>query len=74
MTGKFHPANEKRMGAAFGAREADLERICDTIKRQKVPQICINDSEDILDYQRCFTALADAFAAILPEKSSFEKQ
>ena len=74
VAGKFHPANEKRMGAAFGVREADLDRICDCIKRQKALQICMNDSEDLSDQQRCFGALADAFETILPEKSSFEKR
>lgn len=73
VEGKFHPANEKRMGFACGVRDADLGRICGAIKRQEKPQICMNDSEDVADPERCFAALADAFQTILPEKSAFEK-
>lgn len=71
--GRFVPANEKRNGESLTITDADLDRICRTIRCQAVPQICINDTDRIADPARCFSAIAAAFDAILPEKSSFEK-
>lgn len=73
-TGRFRPANEKRLGRAIGVREANLAKACEEIRRRKRMQICLNDSDSMADPLRCFGVLAEAFEEILPEKSGFEKQ
>ncbi len=73
VTGRFHPVNEQRIGFHTGVCEPDLDRACDAIRRQKWLQICLNDGGTAVDPGHCFGVLADAFEAILPEKSSFEK-
>ena len=50
-----------------------VDRVCADIRNRVRPQICINDTDRIADPARCFAAVAAAFDAILPEKSSFEK-
>jgi hypothetical protein len=73
VTGKFHPANEKRIGCFFPVCEPSLEEACDAIRRRKRLHICLNDTETAADSRRCFEAVAGAFEEILPETSSFEK-
>ena len=73
VTGRFHPANEKRMGGCIGLREETLETACEGIVRHRWPQICLNDTGHLADPRKCFGRLAEAFDSILPEKSSFEK-
>lgn len=72
-SGRFFPVNEKRNGDFLTVCEAALDQICGAIRRQAHPQICINDTDRIADPARCFSAIAAAFDAILPDKSSFEK-
>ena len=72
-TGRFRPANEKRLGRAIGVWEANLARACGEIRRRKRLQICLNDADSLANPPRCFGALAEAFEEILPEKSAFEK-
>lgn len=73
VTGKFSPGNEKRMGGYIAVCEDNLALACTSIRRQKWPQVCLNDGGTASDPGHCFEVLADAFEAILPEKSSFEK-
>ena len=39
----------------------------------KIKEICINDSNSDVDYEKVRKEVIDAFEEILPEKSSFEK-
>lgn len=43
------------------------------IREQKYKLVCINDNVHIRNYNEVMKALDEAFAGILPEKSSFEK-
>lgn len=72
--GRFYPVHEGGRGEFFDMREDTLDLICETIKRQSVPQICINDElkNDTL-FETCMRSINNAYHEILPEKSSFEK-
>lgn len=56
-----------------GIREDNIDTLCDVIKGQKHEFICVNDPDDVTAFERLSKQLQDAFACILPEKSSFEK-
>lgn len=66
--GKFVPASPKR-GICY-------TNVCDdaieTIRKQKYPVICINDSRED-GFEEWKSKLLKSFESILPEKSSFEK-
>ena len=72
--GAFYPAHEKGRGRYFEITEESLSGICETIKSQCVPLICINDVQAAgSSYERSINEINNAFRAILPERSSFEK-
>ena len=48
------------------------EEIADYIVKQKYALFCINDSSDIVDFEKTKNIINQAFEKILPEKSSFE--
>ncbi|MFA9462742.1 MAG: Stealth CR1 domain-containing protein [Velocimicrobium sp.] len=54
--------------------EVDNEnaKLIDTIKKQKVKVICINDTNSKIDFETVKTELQRAFEIILPEKSFYE--
>lgn len=53
--------------------DGSIDRICDFIERREYAMFCINDSNDIADFETLRDRLKDSFNAILPAKSSFEK-
>lgn len=75
VTGRFSPINEKLdfRGRSVVLTAENASRICESIRNQEYPQICINDSDSIRDAGRVFADVAKAFDSILPVKSSFEK-
>ena len=73
ISGNFYPANEKRRGLFVTVDAAHLDKICDTIRTQSLPEICLNDKGSIEEMERCFAKVSQAFDRLLPEKSSFEK-
>ena len=42
------------------------------LRKQKGKVICLNDSEDEVDFEAHKKLILDAFEKLLPEKSSFE--
>ncbi len=50
-----------------------LEGICETIERGAVRMLCINDSEQIADFEALTAKLQAAFERLLPETSSYER-
>jgi hypothetical protein len=46
--------------------------IANYIEKQKYRLFCINDSNDIVDFEKCKNIINAAFERILPNKSSFE--
>ena len=68
--GDFVPRNTKwgkkfELGVDQGA--------CEYIKNQKGKTICINESDEEIDFETMQKELFDAFNSILPQKSSYEK-
>ena len=73
IPGRFYPANEKRNGVLHMVNDKELAAICDTIRQQRYPQICLTDKGNFDELERCFGQISAAFDELLPEKSSFEK-
>lgn len=73
VKGRFRPGNEKRMGGYVVLREDNLVAACEGVRRRRWPQICLNDAGAADDFGHCSRAMGEAFADILPDKSSFEK-
>lgn len=73
VSGRFCPANEKRMGAFIALNRETQERVCDIIRRRAFCELCLNDKGSNAELEQCFGEVARAFESILPEKSSFEK-
>ncbi len=51
----------------------DNSELCSGIIKQKYKSICINDADENVDFNKCQKELINAFEAILPDKSSFER-
>jgi hypothetical protein len=70
MKGEFKP--QSVTGKVFHLNAYTISEACDTIKRQKYKQICINDNQNTMDFESMQKKIIDAFEMILPEKCSFE--
>ena len=70
--GCFYPAKDMKIGVSYAISPRLIDRICNVIRNQSVPQICVNDGWENTEPERCDKELIQAFASILPEKSSFE--
>ena len=53
--------------------EDTIDALCDIIHKQSHDMVCVNDPSDSVDFQTLSLLLKQAFEAILPEKSSFER-
>ncbi|MCL2327751.1 MAG: stealth family protein [Bacteroidetes bacterium] len=53
--------------------DANAEEIANYIARQKYALFCINDSNDIVDFEKTKATINAAFEKLVPEKSSFER-
>lgn len=71
--GEFEPTNVFRYGKEFFMNDDTLEELCDIIENKKCKMICINDSKDIKNFEKCRDNVKSSFEKILPKKSSFEK-
>lgn len=72
--GRFYPVHEKNRGQNVEISSNTLGWICQLIREQSVPQICINDTQNNdTNFAVSMARICEAFDAILPEKSSFEK-
>ena len=73
ISGRFCPANEKRKGQYFDINMRTLAQICDSIRRQSFPQLCVSDRVSGPEMEQCFAELGRTFEILLPDKSTFEK-
>lgn len=71
MDKKFKPRNYE-LGRFFIVGE-DNSKLIETIKGNKYKVICINDSDENIDFEKCKNEINKAFEQKLYEKSSFEK-
>ena len=72
--GHFYPVKPGSRGENINVSRNQIGLICDTIKRQRMSQVCLNDTWENDDPDYCFMQIRLAFDSILPEASSFEKQ
>lgn len=70
--GEFHPISFGDCGLKSLTDES-LEGICHDIETQRWRMLCINDSEQITDFEARSHRLCEAFERLLPERSDFER-
>ena len=68
----FSPINPYKDGTYYLVNDNNISEIVDCIRLQKKRMICLNDSEEISDFEETKNRIIEAFDMILPKKSSFE--
>lgn len=71
--GRFYPVHESCLGRNVDLSPENVDWICEVIRNQSEPQICMNDTAHNTDPERCGELVRNALEEMLPEKSSFEK-
>lgn len=61
-----------KIGNCYHIKESNFEDACNAIKTGKHKLICINDTDNTLDFENKKQKIIDSFQKLLPEKSSFE--
>lgn len=72
---KFYPVNVvRRTNVTLDKTitDSNLSAVAEAIMSQKYDLMVLNDSDDIMDFEKAKSTLNKAFQSILPEKSSFE--
>lgn len=69
--GKFYPRSTK-IGNVIELNDNNAEYVAKIIKKQEYKMICINDTDDIKDFEKTKQIINNSFEKILPEKSVFE--
>ena len=72
LAGQFVPANVRRFCPYFDVQDQN-GRLLQLIRGQKRAAVCINDAKPVTDIAGVRRQLQDAFAAVLPDKSTFER-
>jgi len=74
MKGDFFPSSVSKLGKFFriSANRKDNDLVYKSIREQKYKIICLNDTNDILDFEAEKQKLKETFECIFPEKSSYE--
>ena len=72
--GTFYPVHEKGRSLIVNISPKRIDEVDATIRQQKYPQICVNDSQFNTDPEKCSQVIHCAFESILPMKSSFETE
>lgn len=72
LSGDFTPQNVCRHFQYFNISD-DNRKLLSAIRKQKAQIICINDANSKIDFDTVKQQINEAFTAIFPEKSSFEK-
>ena len=70
-SGAFAPYNTDNV--VMGANDDTIDELCSLIRAQNHDMLCINDPDGEVDVEKLAARLKEAFEAILPEKSAFEK-
>lgn len=69
--GTFYPMPTS-VGRMFDVSR-DMDRVTQAIRSRSMKMLCANDSENVTDFESLQRQLTEAFEAVLPEKSSFER-
>ena len=72
VKGRFFPVREGKRGRMIRLNSETIYDVKDIIERQRMSQLCINDSFDNENPEYLFREIANTFSRILPEKSGFE--
>ncbi len=70
--GTFYPRNVN-FGKVFNVNNENINSVCESIVKQKYKMICVNDTDDIDDFEKTKNMINSAFDKIFPEKSCFER-
>ena len=73
VSGSFFPAHEEWRAYFRKIDRNTLPTVCDVIRRQSFPMLCIGEEKYGPEIDQCYRDVAKAFDELLPEKSSFEK-
>ena len=74
MFGSFYPVNIFQRGQNFNLRIQNLPEINHVIKNEQLPQICLNDDEHVVDFEKLKTEIIQIFEQKFNTVSSFEKK
>lgn len=69
--GNYCPADYKNC-KYVGVTSQNCKDVANDIRTQKYKQMCLNDVDSKVDFERIKKEINDAFESILPEKSNFE--
>lgn len=69
-SGQFSPGMIDNLVAPV--TENSIDQLCKTIEQQNHDYICLNDSEEIIDFDKLVQRLLISFDKILPERSNYE--
>lgn len=72
LNGEFHAKNITREYAYFNIKSKN-DRLLQILYKQSKKMICINDSDEKIDFVKVKTEINGALEHILPEKSAFER-
>ncbi len=72
LSGNFVPKNVQRLCSYYDIGN-DNRALTETIRKQKSPIVCINDSNHAIDFEKAKRELNEALEFRLGKKSSFEK-
>lgn len=70
---QFAPVNPYKDGRYYLLSNQNLTEIINCISQQKKKIICLNDSEELSDFEEIKNQINEAFNSILSAKSNFEK-
>lgn len=70
--GKFAPRSEK-YSKTYHVKDSNLSQMDESIRRGKYKIVCVNDTEQLTDWEKAAEITINAFNQILPDKSSFER-
>lgn len=70
-SGKFSPAIINNF--VMTINDSNIDEICNAIEGQQYDYICLNDSEEHINFERLSFQIKSVFDGILPEKSSYER-
>lgn len=72
VSGRFAPYNIFKDGRFFVITDDSVSTIFNCISRQEKKLVCLNDTDNIANFEECKKKILEAFDVILPNKSSFE--
>ena len=73
MTGHAKQCKHMHGTGELMITDSSLNRIAQIIKNHKAKMTCINDTQDIADFQKAKEIITSAFESRFPQKSKFEK-